>query len=163
MNTSLELSRRMEGAIPAGALRSFVELAKTDHLRFKSGIYQVPWYCHGEGRDGFSRLSGYREMEKPHTAVHEHGVQAPHRYHAGDVRGALHELKGLEMASRDVLAALERMATAGEGDHNLLCHSAEACGRLNTVPVAAVVWLFGSGVVSGRRSGCHEKGCRGAP
>ncbi|MBI5462626.1 MAG: CZB domain-containing protein [Gammaproteobacteria bacterium] len=144
MNGVLGLSKKMEGAISAGALRSFVELAKTDHLRFKFDIYQVlmgilskapeefashttcrlgKWYYHGEGHSCFSRLSGYREVEKPHVAVHEHGVQAVHRYHAGDIRGALHELKEMEQASMDVLASLERMAAAGEGDHSLLCHA----------------------------------------
>lgn len=34
-----------------------------------------------------------------------------------------HEPKEMEMASLDVVAARERMAAAGEGDHNLLCHS----------------------------------------
>lgn len=144
MNGVLGLSKKMEGAISAGALRSFVELAKTDHLRFKFDIYQVlmgilskspeefashttcrlgKWYYHGEGHSCFSRLSGYREVEKPHVAVHEHGVQALHRYQHGDIRGALQELKEMELASMDVLASLERMAAAGEGDHRLLCHA----------------------------------------
>lgn len=144
MNNILTLSKKMEGAISAGALRSFVELAKTDHLRFKFDVYQVmmgilskspedfashttcrlgKWYYHGEGHDCFSRLSGYREMEKPHIAVHQHGMDALHLYHAGNLRGALNELRAMEQASMDVLAALERMAATGEGDHNLLCHS----------------------------------------
>lgn len=77
----------------------------------------------GEGHQCFSRLHAYRKMAKPHTAVHEHGVQALHRYNSGDVRGALQELKEMELASIDVLAALERMAAAGETNYNLLCHS----------------------------------------
>lgn len=108
MNSSLSLSKRMEGAISAGALRSFVGLAKTDHLRYKFEIYQIlmgisskpieqfashhqcrlgKWYYEGEGRDCFSQLAGYREMGSPHEAVHHNGVEALKRYHAGDTPG----------------------------------------------------------------------------
>ncbi len=143
MGAVLSLSKKMEGAISAGALRSFVELAKADHLRFKFEIYQVMmgilskapeefashttcrlgnWYYQGEGHECFSQLSGYEEMEQPHQEVHERGVEALRHYHAGDIKKALAELKAMEQASIGVQAALERMATAGEQDNSLLCH-----------------------------------------
>lgn len=94
-----------------------------DEFALHTTCRQDKWYYHGEGHDCFSRLSGYREMGKPHVAVYQHGVQALQRYHAGDLRGALHELKEMEQASMDVLTALERMVATGESEHNLLRHS----------------------------------------
>ena len=141
MNTSLSLSKRMEGTISSGALRSFVELAKTDHLRYKFEIYLVlmgisskpveefashhqcrlgKWYYEGEGLECFSQLAGYREMEAPHEAVHHNGVEALKRYNDGDIRGALEALRAMEEASMEVLQYLEQMAATGENDHDLL-------------------------------------------
>jgi hypothetical protein len=140
----LELSRRMEGTISAGALRGFVELAKTDHLVFKFNIYQIlmgnshtkvdelashkncrlgKWYFEGDGRDCFSHLPGYREMDDPHKDVHQHGISAVENYNQGDYTTALSHIKLMETASMDVLEHLENMAKAGEKDSSLLCTS----------------------------------------
>lgn len=76
----------MERTIAVAALRSFVELAKIDHLVFKFEIYQVfmglqdkraddvasqttcrlgHWYYEGEGKTRFSHLDGYRSAGSP--------------------------------------------------------------------------------------------------
>jgi methyl-accepting chemotaxis protein len=41
MQSLFELSRRMEGTIAASSLRSFVEVAKIDHLVYKFDVYRV--------------------------------------------------------------------------------------------------------------------------
>jgi hypothetical protein len=140
----LELSRKMEGTISAGALRGFVELAKIDHLVFKFNIYQIlmghsrtsadslsnhtncrlgKWYFEGDGRDCFSHLPGYREMDEPHKDVHQHGLLAVEQYNQSDFITALSHIKLMETASMAVLENLEKMAKAGETDSNLLCAS----------------------------------------
>lgn len=140
----LNMSKKMEGTISSGALRSFVELAKTDHLVFKFQIYQVlmghtnktadefsshlncrlgKWYHEGEGRDCFSNLPGYKEMDQPHLKVHEEGQKAVDAFHQGDTAGAVQHLKNMEQASNEVQENLEIMANAGEVDSSLLCHS----------------------------------------
>lgn len=142
----LGLSRKMEFTISAGALRGFVELAKTDHLVYKFNVYQVlmghskkaatdfvdhhhcrlgKWYFEGEGKDCFSKLPGYREMDKPHQAVHVHGQSAVAAFHEGNISQSILEIKEMEASSMLVIQYLEDMAASGEKDSNLLCSSNE--------------------------------------
>jgi len=143
MGSILSLANSMEGVISAAALRSFVELAKTDHLVYKFNVYQVmmsvsdmrlddfvdhtrcrlgKWYYEGEGHACFSKLPGYRGLEEPHRAVHRHALEALAQHSDGNMEQALHELEAMEQASMSVLDRLEEMATAAEADSSLLCH-----------------------------------------
>jgi hypothetical protein len=144
MKHLLDLSHRMEGTISAAALRSFVEVAKIDHVLYKFEIYKVfmglsereagnfsshtecrlgKWYYQGEGRECFSRLNGYREMEEPHRTVHESGREAVEAFRNGDAKKGVEWLAKLESSSMEVLNALDRIAVAGETDSSLLCHA----------------------------------------
>lgn len=144
MAKMLDLSNDMEGAISASALRSFVEVAKIDHILFKFEIYKVlmglsdrtpesfavhtecrlgKWYFSGEGKDCFSKLDGYREMDAPHKAVHENGRAAMEAMRNGNENQALALLAQTESASMEVLRSLDRIAEAGQRDNSLLCHS----------------------------------------
>lgn len=144
MGSILNLSQQMEDVISASAMRSFVELAKSDHLVYKFNIYQVlmgisdkspdefadhtmcrlgKWYYEGEGHACFSQLAGYRELEAPHRAVHRHALEVLAQFSQGNTEEALSELEGMEKASLDVLACLEKMATAAEHDNSLLCQA----------------------------------------
>jgi hypothetical protein len=145
MHGLMELSDQMKGAIAASALRSFVETAKVDHLIFKFEIYKVfmglstktpsdfashtacrlgKWYYEGDGKDCFSQLSGYAEIEPPHKAVHLHGVNAVTHFHAGEFGQGIAQIHLMEKASFMVLEELERMAVSGKSDVALLCHHA---------------------------------------
>lgn len=142
MQAMLDLSQRMEGAIAASSLRSFVELAKVDHLIYKFEVYRVllglsdkkaddfvshtacrlgKWYYEGEGRECYSRLPGYREVENPHMLVHKHGAEAVRSYRQGRRDAAVQSLVQMETASMDVLKYLEQMAHSGEVDTHVLC------------------------------------------
>jgi predicted nucleic acid-binding Zn-ribbon protein len=144
MRALFELSHRMEGTIAAAALRSFVEVAKVDHLIYKFEIYKVlmgvstktaadfaphtacrlgKWYYEGEGRDCFSKLPGYAEMEAPHKAFHDAGLAALAANADGDMERCFTHIARLEETSFAVLAALEKLATSGENDTSLLCHA----------------------------------------
>jgi hypothetical protein len=143
MQALLALSNRMEGAISGSALRSFVELAKVDHLVFKFEIYRVlaglsqkrpgdfadhtacrlgEWYYRGDGRSCYAKLPGYREIEPAHVGVHRCGIAALERFGNDDYEGALAQIGQMETASLTVLRELDRMAAAGETDVDLLCH-----------------------------------------
>lgn len=145
MQELLALSNQMEGAIAASALRSFVEVAKVDHLIYKFTIYEVfmglspktaadfsshtscrlgKWYYAGEGRDCFSALPGYRETEQPHQSFHQHGISAVNHYYSGEYEQGIRAILEMEKASMGVLSNLERMAEHGENHADLLCHSA---------------------------------------
>ncbi len=144
MQALLTLSHEMEGAIAASALRGFVELAKVDHLIFKFEVYKVfmgisdktgndfaahtscrlgKWYYEGDGKDCFSQLPGYREIEPPHVAVHRHGKAAVEYFHSHNYAMALENVEKMETASLGVLQELDHMASSAEHDHSLLCHS----------------------------------------
>ena len=138
----LGLSEHMEKTISAGALRGFVELAKVDHLVFKFNIYNVMmghsdssadgfadhhscrlgmWYYGGDGKECFSKLSGYKEIEAPHKQVHDCGKAAIKAFYDGDTTKALKNLSQMETASMDVLKYLELLASTGENDPSILC------------------------------------------
>jgi len=140
----LDLSHKMEGAITASALRSFVELAKVDHLVYKFEVYKIfmglsqknvhefsnhtecrlgKWYYEGEGKTAYANLRGYKQIEQPHRLVHSHGVSAIERYRKGEFDAAVKGLAEMERASMQVMAELEHMATDGEGDVMALCDS----------------------------------------
>ena len=144
MRQVLELSHLMEGTISAAALRSFVEVAKIDHILYKFEIYKVfmgiserradsftshtecrlgKWYFQGEGKECYSRLDGYAAIAAPHQAFHQHGRDAVNAFYGGDPLRGMDFVKQLESASMDVLAGLERIAEAGERDVNMLCHA----------------------------------------
>ncbi len=144
MEKLMALSHKMEEVIAVCALKSFIEVAKVDHLVFKFRIYlglfglqevapdQVAshtacrlgkWYYEGDGRACFSALPGYRELEAPHQAVHRSGVAALEARGQGDVDAMLRHTVKMEEASQAVLDHLQRMAEAGRDDPGLLCHA----------------------------------------
>ena len=144
MKHLLDLSNTMEGTISAAALRSFVEVAKIDHILYKFEIYKVfmgisdrtpdsfsshttcrlgKWYFEGEGKDCYSRLDGYQAVANPHQSFHQNGRAAAQAFHDGDPLRGMELVAKMEADSMAVLEALERIAVAGENDNSLLCAS----------------------------------------
>ena len=142
MESLLGLSKKMEATIASAALRSFVELAKVDHLIFKFEVYRVffglsqkqsgdltdhnscrfgKWYYGGEGRECFSLLPGYRAVEAPHKAVHAHAHSALDAFYGNEITAGLEEINLMELASQEVIEGLEQMAVSGESDSSILC------------------------------------------
>ncbi|WP_302476132.1 methyl-accepting chemotaxis protein [Azonexus fungiphilus] len=142
MNRLIDLSHKMEQVIAGSSLKSFVEVAKVDHLVFKFRIYlglfgletvdpdQVAshttcrlgkWYYEGEGRECFSVLPGYREIEPPHIDVHRFGIEALRARLAGDNAAMLRHVEAMEKASFKVLDNLQRMADVANDDPSVLC------------------------------------------
>ncbi|MET0090249.1 MAG: methyl-accepting chemotaxis protein [Candidatus Thiodiazotropha sp.] len=143
INQQFEISKTMEKTIASTSLRTFIELAKLDHLVFKFGIYKAyigqseltpdslakhtncrlgQWYYQGEGHACFSRLPGYREIEAPH----DNGATALSHCQSGDRQSAIDAIARMEQASLDVLSRLESLARAGEANPNLMCVDATA-------------------------------------
>ena len=142
MEQLVNLSRKMEIVIAGSALNSFVEVAKVDHLVFKFRIYMGlfglidldpaniaghtgcrlgKWYYEGEGRECFSKLNGYRELEAPHIEVHKHGIAAVQARLNRDQSGLLHHVEAMERGSFEVISCLDRMAASAGSDPSLLC------------------------------------------
>lgn len=134
MRDLMQVIRQMKNTIGSTAIRSFIEVAKVDHLVYKFEIYKVflgisskkpdefsdhhscrlgKWYYEGEGGHCFSGFNGYHDMEEPHKRVHQFGVDALRQYYSGDFQAGLHSIAEMEKASLEVLAALEIIAESG--------------------------------------------------
>lgn len=143
MQQLMSLSQKMEMVIAGSALKSFIEVAKVDHLVFKFKIYKGlfdlaevqphevashtmcrlgKWYYEGEGRDCFSRLPGYREIETPHIQVHQSGIAALEAKLSGDISGMLSHVQAMESASQSVIDNLDKMADSAHANPLILCH-----------------------------------------
>ena len=129
-----ELSVQLGSEISAVALRSFVEVAKIDHVLYKFNIYKVfmgisdrksdgfsshtgcrlgKWYLEGDGKN-FAKLDGYSAVAIPHEAFHSHGKAAVDAFWAGNALAGMALVEKVEADSAAVLGALERIAVAGE-------------------------------------------------
>lgn len=127
MQRLLDLSRRMEDAIASSSLLSNVELANIEELSLKLEVYKVfmgvskraasefpdytecrlgQWYYDGEGKAHFSGLTGYREIEEPHKAVHLYARKAVECYYGGRYGEALEALGKMEQANLTVMHGL---------------------------------------------------------
>jgi hypothetical protein len=134
MERLLGLSHRMQNTIASSSRLANAELANIEELTLKLEVYKVllglsglrpedlpdetrcplgRWYYEGEGRAAFSGLSGYREMEAPHKAVHDHARRAVERYRGGDFAGALDALTRMEEANLTVMKGMERVLASG--------------------------------------------------
>jgi hypothetical protein len=143
MKQLMTLSRKMEEVIAGSALKSFVEVAKVDHLVFKFRIYLGlfdlenvqpdkvashqacrlgKWYYEGEGKECFEKLPGYREIESPHIDVHRMGIMALQAKNGGDVAMMLKHVEAMENASLQVINNLQLMADGAMKDAALFCH-----------------------------------------
>jgi hypothetical protein len=129
------ISEQARQTIRGSALRTFVELAKLDHLIYKREVCKVlmgvsekssadfashtgcrlgKWYYEGDGRECFSKMPAYHSIEAPHKEVHTHGRQAVDCYYASDFNGAVSHLGKMEQASTQVLHYLESLASECE-------------------------------------------------
>ncbi len=144
MGQIIDASRQMEETVSSSSLRSFVEVAKVDHLVFKFNIYRMvagqkspeldgivdhalcrlgKWYYNGEGVSCFSALPGYSALEEPHKQVHQYGRAAVEAYQNGDYELAVESLQRMEEASMQVIDSLEKMASTAEENPQVLCHA----------------------------------------
>lgn len=141
MQSLLDISGKSRATIRSSALRTFIEVAKVDHLVYKMEIYKVlmglsqktvddfashtacrlgKWYYEGDGKGCFSKLPSYKDVESPHKDVHAYGKAAIANFMNGNLDEALTEVTKMEQASSHVLRHLENMALQGEDQTCLL-------------------------------------------
>ncbi|NPU10301.1 chemotaxis protein [Bradyrhizobium sp. 83002] len=106
-----------------------VRLAKADHVIWKKRLVDMSvgrlqlrpdelsdhhncrlgkWY-YGEGGQRLAGDAAFRHLERPHEAVHRHGKEAARLFSAGRIDEALGEISKVEVASSEVLAALDQI------------------------------------------------------
>ena len=130
MTELCSLARALADIMQDASVRSFVELAKMDHLIYKMEVYKAAaghsskrpdefsshhkcrlgkWYYEGEGKR-FSGVPAYRRLETPHARVHDSGRRGLERLLAGDSEQGLQDIASMEAASIEVLDCLQDLA-----------------------------------------------------
>ena len=141
----LELAVRMEQAIAASTLSSFIEMTKVEHMLFKFDVYRAflgladrssseaadhrrcrlgDWLANGEGRERYAHLPGFQEIDMPHAAVHRAAGEALDALRAGNMSGAVAALARMEGDGRNLADALDRLAAGVESAPGLLTRRA---------------------------------------
>lgn len=139
MQVLYSLAGEMQRGIEKSAFRAGVELANLDELSLKFVVYnyllgdreanmpQLPserdcrfgrWY-YGDGGKNLHQISHFREIERPHTAVHNKGQEAMHAFQRGNFNGAVQCLGSMEEANLEVMRIVAQILNAFEQQHVL--------------------------------------------
>ncbi len=123
MRTLYQLAGAMRASSAASSFRAGIELANLDELSLKFVVYnhllsdqaqpipQLPserdcrfgrWY-YGEGNRDIQALDCFRQIERPHTAVHAQGQAALNAFAENALETALRHLGQMEDANLEVM------------------------------------------------------------
>ncbi len=126
----LSISNQMKSVITQASYASFVTSVMLDHIDWKNQIYQHlqvqdmniskeikdhtqcrlgKWYFEGEGKNSFSHLTSFAQMDEPHQKVHEHGIKALQANFDKDREKTIDHLRQMENASSEVQNLLDSM------------------------------------------------------
>ncbi len=130
ISSLLSLSENMDKALATTTLRSFCELAKIDHIAYKSRVYNAVlgitqegesdfadhtacrlghWYYEGSGHQHFSSTRGFQDLEAPHQRFHQLATQAVRAARQG--LGAAEEVSRMEDESMRIIRGLDALAS----------------------------------------------------
>jgi methyl-accepting chemotaxis protein len=123
----VQYCQNMNTTIASSSHRSFIQTVKLDHIVWKSDVYAVihglsdkpvgefadhrmcrlgKW-CQSDGRQQYSDNTAFRDLDRPHAAVHSNGVDAMRLFAEGKKDEAIKSLVKMEDASREVMACLD--------------------------------------------------------
>ncbi len=129
MDNLLSLSVEMKSTIASGAIQSFIELVKMDHLIYKFDVYQVfmgvsnktsadlsshrdcrlgNWY-ETVGKENFADSKAYAQLDTPHRRLHEAGAAAIDMFYSDDIDQSLLKIKEMEDASFEIIVCLGKL------------------------------------------------------
>lgn len=128
VGTVIQRSESMQGVIGHVTVIAFLNSVKLDHAIWKNKVYQHivdgefdvqladhttcrlgKWYYEGYGARHYSQVNGFRAMEAPHAAVHQHGLAALEAGAQGDCDRMVRHLSAMEQASRQVVNAIDHL------------------------------------------------------
>lgn len=120
----------MKNTISTSSIRAFIQTVKLDHIVWKVDVYSVilglsfknidefsdhtscrlgKWY-NTKGREEFGTTTMFRNLDRPHAAVHKNGVEAMKSIQNEDKEGCLEHLMAMEKASQEVVDLLDQLA-----------------------------------------------------
>ena len=129
MCNELKLNILSDGAILS--TKEILDMSKTDHLMWRWRVYNMilgyetidvnnigthhscrlgQWY-YGEGMNKFREHNLFKQMEKPHSQLHELAKQAVVAYQKNDIVGAEVALEKMGECSKVVLEILDELQT----------------------------------------------------
>jgi len=129
VNRALQMAAQMRAVINTSADSSFVQMAKMDHVVWKTQVYRAiladktvdpdslpddqhcrlgRWYASSEARERFGHLSNFRDLQAPHQALHGIGREAIRLHRGGSLHDSLAALKQMEHSSERVMLILDR-------------------------------------------------------
>ena len=121
----------MKTTINEGALSSFIQTVKLDHVVWKSDVYAVlfcysdkkssdladhascrlgKWYSENQGA-AIGKSSPFRDLETPHAAVHRAGVAAINAKAEGDISTLEAKVIEMERSSEKVMLLLDKIVS----------------------------------------------------
>ncbi|MGB3726359.1 MAG: methyl-accepting chemotaxis protein [Glaciecola sp.] len=120
----------MKHAITDSSHRSFIQTVKLDHVVWKTDVYSVllglstkvpseftdhkacrlgQWY-QGDGANTFASRKAFKELDRPHVAVHESGLKALNEMQQGNESNVLKYVLEMENASERVMSYLDELS-----------------------------------------------------
>jgi methyl-accepting chemotaxis protein len=132
VNRALEMAAQMRAVINTSADTSFVQMAKMDHVVWKTQVYRAiladktvepdslvddqhcrlgRWYGSVDAGDRFGHLPNFRDLQTPHHTMHSAGREAIRLHRGGSLHDSLDALKRMEQASERVMHILDRFRT----------------------------------------------------
>lgn len=124
----LNLSESMRSVIKSQATGTFLATAQLDHLVFKNDVYQVALgnkaadvhgipdqascrlgqWLSGRGQDAYGDTNEFRQIERPHKDLHEHGKAVISAVNQGT--DPTSSLKSMEDASEQIMDRLQALS-----------------------------------------------------
>ena len=135
----VNLSQQMYSVITQSTADAFLQTVKIDHVVWKFDVYKVllgisdktihefadhtmcrmgKWYYEGEGAEKYANHSAFKQVEKPHSDVHSHGLKALQANSQGKFDIAISELSMMERASFEVVDKLAILSQQIDAQRN---------------------------------------------
>lgn len=127
----VNVSKNMYCVINSSTADAFIQTVKMDHVAWKLEVYQVmlgmsdkdisefsdhqscrlgKWYFQGEGANKYSKHSAFKQIDGPHSQVHNHGLNALKAMKEDNLAQAVKDLTIMESASIEVINLLTSLS-----------------------------------------------------
>lgn len=131
VHRALDMAAQMREVINTSADNGFIQMAKMDHVSWKTQVYRAiladksvspddladdhscrlgTWYRSHEAEQRYGATASFRDLETPHRQLHNAGREAIHLHRSGGLHDSLAALREMEQSSERVMQILDRLA-----------------------------------------------------